>query len=103
MMKAVIFSWVIYLEEIMSAILQGITEQYGWLYKFTLVCAPEALKAGMQKDGRVNVQASLERLDMYKLVDAVKVVTTNDIEAFNCREEMLKLREELHFILTTAV
>lgn len=73
----VIFSWVIHLEEIMAAILQGITEQYDRLYKFTLVCAPEALKERMRKDGRANTQASLERLDMYKLMDTVKVDTTN--------------------------
>jgi broad-specificity NMP kinase len=31
----------------------------------------------MQKDGRTNIQASLERLGMYKLMDTVKVDTTN--------------------------
>ena len=73
----IIISWVIHLEEIMAGILKGITEQYDRLYKITLVCAPEALKARMQKDGRTNIQASLERLGMYKLMDTVKVDTTN--------------------------
>ncbi|MBC5629613.1 AAA family ATPase [Clostridium sp. NSJ-6] len=80
--KSVVFNWVIQSDDIMNEVLSRINTENVDVYKITLMCAKEELIRRIESDVRLglrdnkNVERSLERYDMYKAMDTIKVDTT---------------------------
>lgn len=80
--KSVVFNWVIQSDDIMNEVLSRINTENVDVYKITLMCTKEELIRRSESDVRLglrdnkNVERSLERYDMYKAMDTIKVDTT---------------------------
>lgn len=80
--KSVVFNWVIQSDDIMNEILSRINTKNVDVYKITLMCTKEELIRRIESDVRLglrdnkNVERSLERYDMYKAMDTIKIDTT---------------------------
>lgn len=80
--KSVVFNWVIQSDDIMNEVLSRINTENVDVYKITLMCTKEELIRRIESDVRLglrdnkNVERSLERYDMYKDMDTIKVDTT---------------------------
>lgn len=80
--KSVVFNWVIQSDDIMNEVLSRINTENIDVYKITLMCTKEELIRRIESDVRLglrdnkNVERSLERYDMYKAMDTIKVDTT---------------------------
>ncbi len=80
--KSVVFNWVIQSDDIMNAVLSRINSENVDVYKITLMCTKEELIRRIESDVKLglrdnkNVERSLERYDMYKAMDTIKVDTT---------------------------
>lgn len=80
--KSVVFNWVIQSDDIMNEVLSRINTKNVDVYKITLMCTKEELIRRIESDVRLglrdnkNVERSLERYDMYKAMDTIKVDTT---------------------------
>lgn len=80
--KSVVFNWVIQSDDIMNELLSRINTENVDVYKITLMCTKEELIRRIESDVRLglrdnkNVERSLERYDMYKAMDTIKVDTT---------------------------
>ena len=80
--KYVVFNWVIQSDDIMNEVLSRINTENVDVYKITLMCTKEELIRRIESDVRLglrdnkNVERSLERYDMYKAMDTIKVDTT---------------------------
>lgn len=78
----VLFDWVIPTDKIMKDILDRITEKDISIYKITLMSSKDALLKRIGKDikNRVrdkdNIKRSLERFDLYKSMNTIKIDTT---------------------------
>lgn len=87
----VIFSWVIHTEEIMEMVIGWLGDVDYDLYKVTLTCSKEKLIERISKDIENGLrdddvlERSLERMDLYKNLDTIKINTNektiNDIVA----------------------
>ena len=80
----VIFCWVMHLESMINDILSLICSNEYNLYKFSLVCSEEALKARLQKDidGGIRenndiINRALSRLTNFYNMDTVKIDVSN--------------------------
>ena len=80
--KSVVFNWVIQSDDIMNEVLSRINTENVDVYKITLMCTKEELIRRIESDVRLglrdnkNVERSLERYDMYKAMDTIKIDTT---------------------------
>lgn len=80
--KSVVFNWVIQSDDIMNEVLSRINTENVDVYKITLMCTKEELIRRIESDVKLglrdnkNVERSLERYDMYKAMDTIKVDTT---------------------------
>ena len=80
--KSVVFNWVIQSDDSMNEVLSRINTENVDVYKITLMCTKEELIRRIESDVRLglrdnkNVERSLERYDMYKAMDTIKVDTT---------------------------
>lgn len=80
--KSVVFNWVIQSDDIMNEVLSRINTKNVDVYKITLMCTKEELIRRIESDVRLglrdnkNVERSLERYDMYKAMDTIKIDTT---------------------------
>lgn len=78
----VLFNWVIPTDEIMNDVLDRITEKDISTYKITLMSSKDALVRRIGKDikngirDKGNIKRSLERFDLYKSMNTIKVDTT---------------------------
>lgn len=81
--RYVVFNWVIHTDEIMKDVLDKINNNNIDLYKITLICSEEELIKRIDKDIKLglrdtqNIQRSLEKLDLYKNMNTIKVNTSN--------------------------
>lgn len=79
----VIFNWVIHYEDIFNLILQPLSDLEFEVIKITLLCSEEKLKKRILNDVKLNLRdgkelsTSLERLELYKNMNTVKIDTTN--------------------------
>lgn len=82
-LEYVIFSWVIHAEEIFELLLKRIGDLEFQLFKITLICSEESLKKRILKDVENGLRTedsltnSMERLQLYKDMDTVKIDTSN--------------------------
>lgn len=78
----VIFNWVIPTDEIMKDVLDRITEKDILIYKITLMSRKDELVKRISKDiknglrDKGNIKRSLERFDLYKSMNTLKIDTT---------------------------
>lgn len=78
----VVFNWVIPTDEIMNDVLDRITEKDISTYKITLMSSKDALVKRIGKDikngvrDKGNIKRSLERFDLYKSMNTIKIDTT---------------------------
>lgn len=89
--KHIVFNWVIHTDGIMNDILSKIDIINLEVYKITLMCSREKLVERISKDVAIglrdedNIKRSLDRLDLYKSMDTIKVDTTDkSIEKIVC-------------------
>lgn len=77
--KYVIFNWVIHREEIFDLILTGLRDHEFELYKITLLCSPESLRARALAQGRSQeaIDRAIARLPLYQKMDTIKIDTSN--------------------------
>lgn len=79
----VIFNWVIHYEDIFNLVLQPLIDLEFEVIKITLLCSEETLKKRILNDVQLNLRdgeelsTSLERLELYKNMNTVKIDTTN--------------------------
>jgi broad-specificity NMP kinase len=79
----VIFNWVIHYENIFNLVLQPLRDLEFEVVKITLLCSEETLKKRILNDVQLNLRdgeelsTSLERLELYKNMNTVKIDTTN--------------------------
>lgn len=79
----VIFDWVIHYEDIFNLLLQPLSDLEFEVIKITLLCSEEKLKKRILNDVKLNLRdgkelsTSLERLELYKTMNTVKIDTTN--------------------------
>lgn len=79
----VIFNWVIHYEDIFNLLLQSLRDLKFEVIKITLLCSEETLKKRILNDVKLNLRdgeelsTSLERLELYKNMNTVKIDTTN--------------------------
>jgi broad-specificity NMP kinase len=79
----VIFNWVIHYEDIFNLLLQPLSDLEFEVIKITLFCSEEKLKKRILNDVKLNLRdgeelsTSLERLELYKNMNTVKIDTTN--------------------------
>lgn len=80
--KYVVFNWVIQSDDIMNEVLSRVNTEDVDVYKITLMCTKEELIRRIENDVKLglrdkqNVERSLERYDMYKAMDTIKLDTT---------------------------
>ncbi len=80
--RYVVFNWVIQSDDIMNEVLNRVNTENVDVYKITLMCTKEELIRRIESDVKLglrdnkNVERSLERYDMYKSMDTIKVDTT---------------------------
>ena len=80
--KYVVFNWVIQSDDIMNEVLKRINTENIEIYKITLMCTKEELIKRIENDVKLglrdskNIERSLERYDMYKAMDTIKLDTT---------------------------
>lgn len=80
--KYVVFNWVIQSDDIMNEVLSRVNTEDVGVYKITLMCTKEELIRRIENDvnlglrDKQNVERSLERYDMYKAMDTIKLDTT---------------------------
>ena len=80
--KYVVFNWVIQSDDIMNEVLKRINTENIEIYKITLMCTKEELIKRIENDVKLglrdskNIEISLERYDMYKAMDTIKLDTT---------------------------
>lgn len=81
--KYVVFNWVIYNDEIMRDILDKINKDNVDVYKITLICSEEQLINRINNDIKLglrdndNIRRSLDLFDSYKIMDTIKIDTSN--------------------------
>ncbi|MGG7176293.1 AAA family ATPase [Clostridium paraputrificum] len=81
--KYIIFNWVIHTDEIMQNILSRLNINDVDVYKITLISSEEELIRRINKDvelglrDKENIKRSLERFELYKKMNTIKVDTTN--------------------------
>lgn len=91
----IIFCWVMHEEVIMDRILASLDLENAVLYKFSLVCTPQALMERITKDveGGLRTQEvierSLSRLNNYASMDTIKI-DVSEMDAKEAAEEMIK-------------
>ncbi|MFL0266855.1 AAA family ATPase [Candidatus Clostridium radicumherbarum] len=79
----VIFNWVIHYENIFDIVLQPLSDLEFEVLKITLLCSEKTLKKRILNDAKLNLRdgeelsTSLERLELYKNMNTVKIDTTN--------------------------
>lgn len=79
----VIFNWVIHYEGIFNLLLQPLSDLEFEVIKVTLLCSEETLKNRILNDVKLNLRdgeelsTSIERLELYKNMNTVKIDTTN--------------------------
>ncbi|QAT38921.1 AAA family ATPase [Clostridium sp. JN-9] len=79
----VIFNWVIHYEDIFNLLLQPLSDLEFEVIKVTLICSGETLKERILNDVKLNLRDDeelstiLERLELYKNMNTVKIDTTN--------------------------
>jgi broad-specificity NMP kinase len=75
----VIFNWVIHQPEIFDMILDRLNDLKFELFKITLLCSEEILRARSIKDNRdlETIEISMQRLKLYEAMETIKVDTTN--------------------------
>ncbi|AGY78177.1 AAA family ATPase [Clostridium autoethanogenum] len=79
----VIFNWVIHYEDIFNLLLQPLSDLEFEIIKVTLLCSEETLKERILNDVKLNLRdgeelsTSLQRLELYKNMNTVKIDTTN--------------------------
>ena len=79
----VIFNWVIHYEDIFNLLLQPLSDLEFEVIKVTLICSGETLKETILNDVKLNLRDDeelstiLERLELYKNMNTVKIDTTN--------------------------
>lgn len=74
----IIFNWVIHQKDIFNIILDKLAANKFKLYKITLICSKEDLEKRILKDNRKEkiIKKSLERLELYKKMNTIKINTT---------------------------
>ena len=81
--KYIIFNWVIHTDEIMNDILSRLNINDVDVYKITLISSEEELIRRINKDVELglrdneNIKRSLERFELYKKMNTIKIDTTN--------------------------
>lgn len=81
--KYVIFNWVIHSEDIFNILLERLNDLEFEIIKITLICSEKSLKNRIIKDIKNNlrdvggIDKSLERLQLYKNMDTIKIDTSN--------------------------
>lgn len=81
--KYILFNWVIHEEEIMRDVLSRISLKNVDVYKVTLMCTKEDLVKRIKKDiengirDEKNIDRSLEKYNLYKSMDTIKIDTTD--------------------------
>jgi broad-specificity NMP kinase len=79
----VIFNWVIHYEYIFDLVLQPLRDLEFEVVKISLVCSEQTLKERIINDVQLNLRdgkelsTSIERLELYKNMNTVKIDTTN--------------------------
>lgn len=79
----IVFCWVMHEQTIINEILSEIDLTECEVYAISLICSKDSLKTRIEKDIREGIRKkdvldrSLERLDMYKMLDTMKIETTN--------------------------
>lgn len=79
----IVFNWVLDKEEIFEEVLEPLKDCKFNLYKFTLICDDEILIRRIQKDiqdgkrEKGAIKKGLERQELYKKLDTIKIVTDN--------------------------
>lgn len=79
----IVFNWVLDKEEIFEEVLEPLKDCKFNLYKFILICDDEILIRRIQKDiqdgkrEKGAIKKGLERQELYKKLDTVKIVTDN--------------------------
>ncbi|MDP4089087.1 MAG: AAA family ATPase [Bacillota bacterium] len=92
----VIFDWVIHMEDIFDLILKPLRDLNFEVFKITLICTEDALKKRILKDVELNqrdegsLNISLERLELYKNMDTIKIDTT-DITILETVDRIIEL------------
>lgn len=78
----IIFNWAIHLEEIYEMILSELENTQFDLYKITLICNEDELSKRLQNDiskgkrAQNDIKKSIERIEMYKILNTIKIETT---------------------------
>lgn len=81
--RYIVFNWVIPADSIMNDILNRLNLNSVEVYKITLMATKECLINRISKDMKCgcrdkgNIQRSLERFELYKKMDTIKINTTN--------------------------
>ncbi|MCY6958326.1 AAA family ATPase [Clostridium brassicae] len=79
----VIFNWVIHYEDIFNLVLQPLSDLEFEVIKITLICSKETLNKRIINDVQFNLRdgkelnTSLQRLELYKSMNTIKIDTTN--------------------------
>lgn len=79
----VIFNWVIHTEDIFNLVLQPLGNLEFEVIKISLICSEETLRKRIVNDIQLNLRngdelsMSLERLELYKNMNTVKIDTTD--------------------------
>ncbi|WMJ81658.1 AAA family ATPase [Clostridium sp. MB40-C1] len=79
----VIFNWVIHYEDIFNLVLQPLSDLEFEVIKITLICSKQTLKKRIINDVQFNLRdgkelnTSLQRLELYKNMNTIKIDTTN--------------------------
>jgi len=92
----VIFDWVLHREEIVSTILDRLSEAEYRLYRVVLVCSERELRARMTRDHRddISIESSVARLGMFLATNALTIDTTDlGVEETAGRIEAVLLKE----------
>ncbi len=81
-LEYVVFNWVIHEESIFELLLNRLKDFDFELYKITLICSEEVLRNRIIEDfkngrGDRNLEKSLERLELYRNMDTIKIDTSN--------------------------
>ena len=94
--KYVIFNWVMHYEEIFNLVLEPLMDLKFEVIKVTLICSEETLKKRIVNDVKLNLRdgkelsTSLERLELYKNMNTVKIDTSN-ISINETVDEIIKI------------
>lgn len=91
--RNIIFSWVMDYESIYQSIVTKLNTEKCNIYRFTICCSPQTLKARVEsdpnQDGR-NFEKSLARVERFDVLDTVKIYN-DDMTAFQTAQYIKNL------------